>query len=848
MATILTLLTSLLASLAMVAVVRRVATRYHIGALPSVRKIHTDFKPLLGGIGIFAGIIAGMLAANLAGAAPFDSWMSNKFFWLGLLAALLLGFIDDVRGVNAWQKFAGQFLAAALAVQGGCLIEAFYNPGGGTLALGWFGYPFTILWIIFIINAVNLLDGLDGLAGGISLIIAAGFFIISLINNQLYLSILSLALIGGLLGFLRYNYHPASIFMGDVGSLMLGYLLACLSIETLKVAQSQQVYFLASLVMLGMPLTDTLISFFRRMGRGDHPFKPDREHVHHRLIKLGLCHLDSVWMMYYFTLLYVTLGVLMVLYWDRLAGSLLFLLAFIFSLYWAWRLGYLETRRYISFGIGEQEIGASLRPPIHVGRIWHQIALLIGDIFSAGLAVFLVFWFRFKSGILEPPGDKPLNDYLAQPVLFVLVGFWLLLFWLNDLYRMPWDVSRYDKFLRVTRVITFGTIFLLIFFNLNILMTPNSGNPLNTSQVLTLGLYWLAMVVLVNGVRLLIINIEKRRHIFEYSYKNTLLIGATRQGRNIIRDICVNPHLLNRIVGIVDRKPTIPEFEGFPVLGSYRDLPQLIREHNIEEIIVAVNEGVRQDFLEIIGICDRLQVVVKTLPGLQTIVSSHTPELAGQNLVRVFPEYMVLWQWAVKRFIDVIFAGALLLLTLPFWVALNILVRKQFGKPALARIPILGKNGRIFTMYLFRMSKPGEAGEAIYHGEVEKTPLSPLGQFLYRTRLYKMPQLLNVLKGDMSVVGPRPESPEWYRKNQHRLQFLHRRLMVRPGITGIAQFKYRFFASHKMLRERLKYDIFYSENISINLDLRIILRSIFLFFRSRPAKGSKKPASQSHRP
>lgn len=831
MARIAIFLISLFSALVAVAVIRRIALRYRIGALPSARKIHKEFVPVLGGLGIFAGLLLGVLAANILGILPFDIWISQKYFWLGLLIAMATGFIDDIHAVSAGKKFAGQFLAAAVAVWGGCLINAFYSPGGATLELGWFGYPFSILWIMFIINSVNLLDGLDGLASGISLVISAGVLVISVINGNLFLVVLSLALIGGIAGFLRFNYHPATIFMGDVGSLMLGYLLACFSVEALKVSNSHQVYFLISLVLLGLPINDTLISFFRRMGRGDHPFKPDREHIHHRLLKLGVSHLDSVWMMYYFTLLYVVLAVLMVLYWDRFTGILLFIMALIFSLFWAWRLGYLETRRYITLGVYELATQASIRPPIHVGRVWHQVAILFGDMIALSAAFFFTVWFRLKSGIIEPPVDKPLDDYLTQPVLFLLLGGWLLLFWLNGLYRMPWDVSRFDKILRVTKVITFGMIFILVLMNLNILMSGNDKNPLNSLQLTTLAFYWLTMVVLVNLLRTLIINFEKRYHIFEYSFKNTLIIGTTRQARNIIRDIESNPHLINKIAGIVDRNGKAPEFQGYPLLGNYQDLPGLIHEHKIEEIIVAISENTRQDLLDIVGICDRLQVVIKTLPALQTIVSGKTPELAGQSLVRVFPENMVLWQLVVKRLIDISFSLAIIVLSLPLWLAFIIMIKVKFGKSVFVKIPILGKNGQVFKMYLFRLGEDKSLCNEIYQGGRGNEQLTPLGEFLYSTRLYKMPQLVNILKGDMSIVGPRPEPPEWYREFQHRLRFLHRRVVVRPGITGIAQLKYRYYESHKIIQERVKYDIFYSENISINLDLRIILRSIFIFFK-----------------
>ncbi|MGH1363087.1 MAG: sugar transferase [Calditrichia bacterium] len=834
MATIAVFLTSVFTSLLAVGAIRKMALKFRIGALPSARKIHTDFKPIMGGFGIFVGLLISVGVATLIGVLPTDTWLQTWHFWVGLIIILVTGFVDDIQGVSALQKFGGQFAAAFIAASGGCLIGAFYGPEQGTLALGWFSYPFTILWIMFIINAVNLLDGLDGLAGGISLIISSGFMAIALIKGNVFLAVLSVAIIGGIIGFLKHNYHPASIFMGDTGSLMLGYLLACLSIEGLKVAGSHQVYFLASLVLLGMPITDTLISFLRRMGRGDHPFKPDKEHIHHRLLKLGLTHIDTVWLMYYLTLLYTILGVLMVFY-QELAGAFLFLIALTCSLFWAWRLGYVETRQIVSFGLDETKTPAALRPPINLDRIWHQIAIFTSDIVGMFLALYLTFWFRFQSGMQFAEENKALWEYLENPAFLFLTGFWLLLFWMNGLYRMGWDVSRFDKLLRVSKVIGYGTLFFLLLMNLDLLLGQADKSPLNRNQIYTLGFYCLVMIVCVNGLRLLIIEFQKRLHLWEYTFKNTLLIGTTRKTRNIIRDIEKNDHLLYRIVGVVDRKANGGEFGDYPVLGSYEDLPNLIQQHRIQEIIVTISGRSRQDLLQIIGICDRLQVVVKTLPALGEIVSGKTPGLAGHGLVRVFPENMVLGQWVVKRLMDIFLSAMAILILLPIWLPVGFLIRGRFGKGVLVRIPILGRNGRIFNMVLFRLGKPNRITETVYQGEANSTKLTKFGSRLYLSQLYRIPQLYNVLRGDMSLVGPRPESLDWYRTNQHKLQFLHRRLMVRPGVTGLAQVRYRFNESQKVLKERLKVDIFYAENISLMLDVRVMLRSLLLIVH-KPGK------------
>ena len=133
-------------------------------------------------------------------------------------------------------------------------------------------------------------------------------------------------------------------------------------------------------------------------------------------------------------------------------------------------------------------------------------------------------------------------------------------------------------------------------------------------------------------------------------------------------------------------------------------------------------------------------------------------------------------------------------------------------------------------MYLFRITHSIQVEKGDYRNAINEDNLTNIGRIVYERNLYKLPQLLNIFKGEMSIVGPRPESVEWYRENRSKFQLLHRRILVRPGITGLAQVKYRYESSQKFAAERMKYDIFYTENISINIDLRIILRSILLFF------------------
>lgn len=817
---------SALVSVGAVALTKKLATRFNIGALPSPRNIHKGFIPLLGGIGIFAGIVVGIGAALFFNLISWETLLLKKHFLAGLLMVILTGLLDDIIGLRSGYKFIGEFIAAILIVAGGCSIEAFLSPDGTTLSLGWFGYPFSILWIVLIINAINLMDGLDGLAGGISLFAIAAFLGIALINGNIFLIVLAVAAIGGIVGFLKYNKHPASIFMGDVGSLQLGFLIAYFSVEALKIAGSGQVYFLAALVILGVPLTDSLISFFRRLGRGENPFKADKEHVHHRFLNLGLTHSQTVLLIYLFAFLYAIIGVLMVVYME-LAGNLLFLIAFFFSIYWAWRLGYVETRRSLSFGMEELPAPPTMRPLLHWDKMLHQFAIVFGDLIAVNASLYLTYWFKFHSGVFQPLAFRSLQDYLVTPVFLLFSLGWLILFWLNGLYSMPWDVSRFDKTIRVSKVITAGVIIWYIIFAV---LNWDINSLFSQSRLSTLFFYWGVMIVFVNGIRLLIIKIEKRFHMFEYTFRNTLVIGATRKARNIIRDIETNPHLLYKIIGIVERARAHSEYAGYPVMGDFKDLVSLIHNHRIEEVIIALGRNSREDLMQVIGVCDRLQVVVKTPPELHQILTGKGHNLANHFLVRVFPQKMKLWQWLVKRTMDILLSALFLILLLPLFLLIALLIKIKLGGSVFIKKPTIGRNGRIFQMYYFRATREDLTGEGDYREQLGKAALTKFGRFLYQRNLYKLPQLLNILIGDMSLVGPRPETTEWYKTYRHKLRFLHRRVLVRPGLTGLAQVKYRYELSQKVMKERMKYDIFYTENLSLNLDIRIILRSIFLFF------------------
>lgn len=269
-------------------IVRRFAIHLKIGDTANeCRKIHKGTIPTLGGIAIFIGVVSAIGFGY--GTSPKFAQMMHNGFWAVLLGGGIIfvtGILDDAVNLNFKIKFVLQLLAATLTVLfGGHHIMEIFNPFGQNFVIpDWFGIALTILWIVGICNAVNLIDGLDGLAAGVVGIGSAAMVCISAMYADTPLVIAYSALFGAATGFLRYNFNPAVIFMGDTGALFIGYMMACLPLFHNPILNDDVIWL--QLVILGFPVADTLLAPLRRFISGAHPFKADKEHIHHRLMSV----------------------------------------------------------------------------------------------------------------------------------------------------------------------------------------------------------------------------------------------------------------------------------------------------------------------------------------------------------------------------------------------------------------------------------------------------------------------------------------------------------------------------------------------------------------------------------
>lgn len=282
--------------------VRNIALRLGwVDQAGSSRKVHGRPVPRLGGVAIMLAFYAPVCGLYIFPSEVGRILLSNSghatALLLGGLAIGALGIYDDLRGAGARLKFAVQFLVAGGMYFAGFRIEHVANPFGAPLVLGFFALPFTLLWIVGVINALNLIDGLDGLAGGVALAAIGITFVIAFRRPDALMIFFSATLGGAVLGFLVYNFNPASVFMGDSGSMFLGFVLATTAIETNEKA-STTVAILVPIVALGVPILDTALAVARRALAGRPLFRADSEHIHHRLVRLGLTQRQAVLVLY----------------------------------------------------------------------------------------------------------------------------------------------------------------------------------------------------------------------------------------------------------------------------------------------------------------------------------------------------------------------------------------------------------------------------------------------------------------------------------------------------------------------------------------------------------------------
>ena len=302
--------------------VRRLALRVGAVSNPGGRNVNERSVPRLGGIAIAVGFLVPLAALSLTESVVAETLRSEWRKVAGLLAGALLlvgvGVLDDTRRMRAVHKLLAQVAAASLAYAAGYHIESVALPLLGSMSMGVFALPVTVLWIVGVVNALNLIDGLDGLAGGIAFFAGVTNFVVASVSKDVFQGAVMATMLGSVLGFLIFNFNPARIFMGDSGSYFLGFVLGTTSLVGSTQKTSTAVAILVPVLALGVPIFDTLFTMLRRFLERRPIFSPDRGHIHHRLLDMGITHRRAVLILYgvSFALTVAAIGVSLGRSWE----------------------------------------------------------------------------------------------------------------------------------------------------------------------------------------------------------------------------------------------------------------------------------------------------------------------------------------------------------------------------------------------------------------------------------------------------------------------------------------------------------------------------------------------------
>ncbi|HET6528795.1 MAG TPA: MraY family glycosyltransferase, partial [Balneolaceae bacterium] len=408
---------------------------------PGGRKIHTSVTPRLGGLAVFSSVVVSVgfifvLFPELAAPIEAVAWQTYIILFC-FLSIFLLGFWDDLNSLKPGIKFGIQFIIAAAVYFAGFKISNITNPvGSGMLNVEMIDFPLTLLWIVGITNAFNLIDGLDGLASGVATIASISIFTVSALEGEFLIAMLALTMAGALVGFLRYNFSPAKIFLGDSGSLFIGFSMALMSIQsTTKTSTGFALLF--PMLVLGFPITDTLISMLRRFlgsympersmgkskslaGKIHEMFTPDSSHIHHQLLSLGLTHRNTV-LLLYFVSAFFALGAFAVTQVQNF--EVLLIIGLLVGLVIFHGLKKLRYREIAIFNNG-------MMLPIYEKWILNRV-LFLGLIDLVFVAASYTLSYKLLYGI-NPSSVQFLN---FEQVLIMVIFVQLFTFWITGLYR-----------------------------------------------------------------------------------------------------------------------------------------------------------------------------------------------------------------------------------------------------------------------------------------------------------------------------------------------------------------------------------------------------------------------------
>ena len=452
-----------------------------------------------------------------------------------------------------------------------------------------------------------------------------------------------------------------------------------------------------------------------------------------------------------------------------------------------------------------------------------KIFLLLIDFLMINLSWYIYSYVRLQTGWF---------NLIIMPEVFisglVIYFYWLLIFTFVGMYRTWFAASRFDELSTLFKASFFG-IFLLFF----LIFIDDYMNDVATATRILIFIYWGLFLVFVGTGRLLIRGLQRNLLIKGIGRRSALIIGFNKRAKEVFDSISMSRALGIDIEAFVstDDKNLGEDYKGKKVAGTINQLNSFIEKYNVKEIILALEKEYQDVLIEIISKTEGKNLSLKIVPDLYEILSgqARTSQIYGIPLIDIMPELMPEWEKKLKRIFDIFISLGMLLLTSPILILTAMAIKIDSKGPVFFKQERMGQNGKIFSILKFRsMINDAEKLTGPVWSQKDDPRITRVGKLVRKIRIDEIPQMYNVLKGEMSLVGPRPERPFFVEKLSEAIPYYKRRLKVRPGITGWAQVKHKYDESIEDVKVKLRYDLFYIENMSIRMDFKIMLRTIFV--------------------
>lgn len=458
-----------------------------------------------------------------------------------------------------------------------------------------------------------------------------------------------------------------------------------------------------------------------------------------------------------------------------------------------------------------------------MGKKTEKIFLLVTDFITINLSWLLFFYVRVETGWFELISQP---DFLLP--MFAIYFYWVIVFTFVGMYRTWFALSRFDELSTLFKATFVGIFVLLVLILVDDYQTGSSG-----SFRMYIFLYWGMFLFLVGTGRLTIRSIQRKLLIKGIGRKNSLIVGFNPRSHEI-HDMILNHRALGfDVAGYVAAfdENIGKEYKNVKVVGTVNQLESIIEMLNINNIIISLERHHEDILLEIISRSEGKNISIKIVPDLYEIISGQakTSQIYGIPLIDVMPELMPEWEKKLKRLMDIVLSMILLIVTFPATFLTVLAIKIDSKGPIFYKQERMGMNGKVFKILKFRtMVTDAEKLTGPVWSTKDDPRITKVGRFIRKVRLDEIPQAYNVLKGDMSFVGPRPERPFFVEKLSQDIPLYKRRLKVRPGITGWAQVKHKYDETIEDVKVKLRYDLFYIENMSLRMDFKIIFRTIFV--------------------